>query len=224
MTRTTLAVAVLLSLAACKKPQPSAEFAEASSAYSSVTARMGDDAYADPEMARIEELLKQVAADSLDHQAAVDLQAQITAERKRVAEQEAQRKADMDMLRTDDAPAPDPTPEPPPPPPPADDQNPENASTQPQVGMDEGAFMKSFVGCFVEGEVITLSNVGKRARSFALRSDPECAKKHPAFATQLVLLSDGKVIARVDKSRVTTVEVTPDAGQRPAPAPADAGR
>lgn len=223
MTRTTLAVAVLLSLAACKKPQPSAEFAEASSAYSSVTARMGDDAYADPEMARIEELLKQVAADSLDHQAAVDLQAQIAAERKRIAEEDAQRKADMDMLQNDDAPAPDPTPEPAPPPP-ADAQNPENASTQPQVGMDEATFMKSFVGCFVEGEVITLSNVGKRARSFALRSDPECAKKHPAFAAQLVLLADGKVIARVDKSRVTTVEVAVDAGQKPAPASADAGR
>lgn len=87
-----LAGALLVLAPGCKKPQHSAEYTEASGAWSTITAKLGDDAYADPEMTRIEGLLKSVPADSLDAAAAQELLAKIQTERKRVEDDAAAHK------------------------------------------------------------------------------------------------------------------------------------
>ncbi|MBL8954179.1 MAG: hypothetical protein JNK82_25605, partial [Myxococcaceae bacterium] len=59
----------LLAFAACRKPKPSPAYTEASGTYTTLLARLGDDAYFDDEMTRIEGLLASVPANSSDAQA-----------------------------------------------------------------------------------------------------------------------------------------------------------
>jgi hypothetical protein len=81
--------AIGLGVAGCKKPRPSPEYTEASGAYSTLTAKLGDDAYSDPEMARIEALLARVPNDSVDAPAAKELLARIGQERAHAAAEAA---------------------------------------------------------------------------------------------------------------------------------------
>jgi len=80
--RTLALSCALLLVAGCHKPKPSLEYIEASGRYTSLTAELGDDAYADAEMTRLEDLLHKVPADSLDAQKAAELLATIAGERK----------------------------------------------------------------------------------------------------------------------------------------------
>lgn len=226
MRRLSLLVLPILVVLGCSKPKPSADYAEAQAAFDSVTARMGDDAYADAEMARIEGLLARVPADSPDAAAANALKGKIASEKARVAEDNKRREADLAVLRAPVAAAPSPIaeePKPPPPPPPTD---PVEDSSQPQVGLPLDQFQKKFGPCFSEGEMITVSNLGVRARAFSLGGSEDCKKKHADFATKWVLINEGKIIGMVGKDSVKQMSATPDAGPAPARAPvarADAG-
>lgn len=226
MRRLPLLALPFLVLLGCSKPRPSVDYAEAQASYDSVTARMGDDAYADPEMARIEGLLAKVPGDSPDAPAANALKGKIASEKARIAEDEKRRQADLAVLRAPVAappPAPTEQPKPPPPPPPED---PVAESTQPQVGLPFDQFQKKFGACFSEGEMITISNLGVRARAFSLGGNDDCKKKHGDFAAKWVLISEGKILGMVGKDSVKQMPTTPDGGPVPAPAPvarADAG-
>src|SRR4051794_1886122 len=98
--RTLALICALLLVAGCHKPKPSLEYIEASGRYTSLTAELGDDAYADPEMTRLEDLLHKVPADSLDAQKAAELLAVIASERKRIADEAAEKEK---ALRPPDA-------------------------------------------------------------------------------------------------------------------------
>jgi hypothetical protein len=222
MRRPSLVVLSLLVLAACSRPKPSADYAEAQMAYDSVTTRMGDDAFADPEMDRIGGLLDKVPPNNVDAPAAAALKGKIASERARIAAEAKARQADFDVLRAP-LPTPAPRPEEPKPteptPPPTD---PVADSEQPQVGLAFDEFTKKFGACFSEGELITISNRNIKARSFSVNASEECGKKHAGFASKLVLFDGGKIIGLVDKDSVKQVVVGADGGAPPAAA--DAGR
>ncbi len=94
---TCLAVGALVLLAqGCNRHKPSPEYEEASGSYSNLVARLGDDAYADAEMDRIEGLLAKVPPASSDAKAASDLTATIASERKRVAAEAAAHQKALD--------------------------------------------------------------------------------------------------------------------------------
>jgi hypothetical protein len=223
MRRLPLVVLPLLVLLACSRPKPSNDYADAQASWDSITTRIGDDAYADPEMERISGLLDKVPAASSDAAAAAALKAKIASERARIAEEAKKRQADLDVLR-----APIPTPNTPAPtpdaaPPPKPKEDPVEESGQPQVGLAYDQFAKRFGACFSEGEMITVSNLGVRARAFSLVSNEECAKKHADFTTKWVLFNEGKIIGMVPRDSVKQVSQTADGGAPPAARP-DAGR
>jgi hypothetical protein len=223
MRRLSIVVLSLFVLAGCSRPKPSADYAEAQMAYDSITTRSGDDAYADPEMDRINGLLDKVPPTSVDAPAAAALKAKISSERNRIAEDAKKRQADLDVLR---APVPSLTArpeEPKPTEPVPTPSDPVAESEQPQVGLSMADFTKKFGACFGEGELITISNMNLKARSFSLNASEECGKKHGGFASKLVLFDGGKIIGLVSKDSVKQVVSGGDGGAPP-PAPADAGR
>jgi hypothetical protein len=79
----------LVVLSGCPKPKPSLYYTEASNSYATLTARLGDDAFTDEGMTKIEELLRKVPDDSLDSAAAKQLLGRITGERKRIEGEKA---------------------------------------------------------------------------------------------------------------------------------------
>jgi hypothetical protein len=79
--------------------------------------------------------------------------------------------------------------------------------------------VKKYGPCFTEGEMITVSNMNVRARSFALNgANEDCKKRHGGFETKWILFNEGKIIGMVPKDSVK--QVTPNAPDAGAPAPA----
>ncbi|MGQ0508952.1 MAG: hypothetical protein ACT4TC_26920, partial [Myxococcaceae bacterium] len=67
-------VLVLFTVTACpKKKTPSAEYEQAHTLFSQLFAQKMSDAFTDPQMAQVEELLTKVPADSIDAPAAAEL-------------------------------------------------------------------------------------------------------------------------------------------------------
>lgn len=223
MRRPLIVVLSLFVLAACSRPKPSADYAEAQMAYDSVTTRMGDDAFADPEMGRISGLLEKVPPNSSDAPAAAALKGKIASERARIADEAKARQADLAVLRAP-LPAPPPRPDTPRPlEPPRAPSDPVADSEQPQVGLSIEDFARKFGACFTEGELITISNMNVRARAFSLISTEDCTRKHGGLASKWMLFDGGRLIGMVSKDSVKQVETGPDGGAPP-PRPGDGGR
>jgi hypothetical protein len=223
MRRLAIVVFSLLALAACNKPKPSNDYADAQAKWDSLVSHKGDDAYVDPEMDTVVSMLDRVPASSSDAAKAGELKGKIAAERARVAEEAKRRAADMAVLKAPIPNHPD-SAAPAQPPPPAEKPK-EDAvadSGQPQVGLAYDEFTKKFGACFSEGEMITVSNMNVKARAFSLVGNEECTKKHGAFSTKWILFSEGKIIGMVPKESVKQVTAQPaggaDGGAAPAPA------
>ena len=82
---------LLAMVAGCRRSKPSPEYAEAAALHSVLVARLGDDAYADPEMDRAVGLLVAVPPESSDLPAAEKLMQLIGTERQRIAAEAAAR-------------------------------------------------------------------------------------------------------------------------------------
>jgi hypothetical protein len=201
----------------CKKPQPSVDYAEAESLFSTLYASKLDDAYLDPQMAKIEELLGKVPANSRDQAAAAELLRKITTERARVTAENAARKATIDEALKPMAVAFDSTPLAPvpkdEPPPDAGDETPavDAGATQPETGMSTAEFQRKFSGCFSQGTSVELVGHGL-CETYELKDISNCRDRHPGYAAMLVVVGDGKILTLAAKADAVERVRLPDGG------------
>lgn len=213
----TILLAAALALAGCRKPQPSPEFAQANELHSRLYAAQLDDAYLDPEMSQVEELLGEVPSSSSDFAAARELAAHIESERARVeAERQARQEAIAEALRpTPFAFSDSPAPSPPQAAPAAEE--PDAGAAQPLPGMTRAEFVGRFSGCFRTRDPIEVEGRG-RLETWELKDIANCRDRHPGFSAQYVLVEGGQVHALVARRDVAIELRFPDGGL------ADAGR
>ena len=220
-----LAAGLLLTLAAtaCREPaRASPEYARAHGRFAQLYAQKLDDAYVDPEMARIEALLAQVPAGSRDAPAARELQARISEGRARsLGERRAREKALAEAHAPLAAPTAPVTPPPNRSPEPGDagvggrpDAGQEAdgglAGQGPGPGTPEDEVAHRFRGCFQRAQDITIVGRGLRT-SYSMVDRLSCRLEYPAQVGQVLLMEEGKVLALVPASSLRTE-------------PADAGR
>lgn len=197
-----LAVALGCGFAACHRPpSDSPEFRQAFDLYNELYAAKLDDAYGDPQMARVQALLRVVAPGSEQAGEAKDLlvkvelglaeyrarQARLSAD-ERAGEKPARWTGSADQIES-------------PLPPPA------SQLAGPSLGMTHDDFLSKFASCFdLKGLYQTAD--GKRGEAYALRAD--CAVRYPALTGSLVVLLGGRVAQLVALADVRTIAV--DAG------------
>lgn len=219
--KTLFAVAVALSLAACKKPQPSQDFADASQKFAALYGQKLDEAYADPQMDPILDQLKKVPADSLDADAAKQLISRIETGR-------AQQRANQEKLAAASKAALTPTampnfgggtaqvqqqPQVQQPETAQDAGMAQNRAIAPRPGMTSAEFEKSFGDCFDYGPTIYLGGAGTGpADSRTLKDLNRCKDLLPGFESRYVLFQNGAVVTIMDKSAIQSVTVGADGG------------
>jgi hypothetical protein len=206
---------LLLALGACRgKPQPSADFAQASERFNRLYGQKLDDAYAAPEMEEIEAQLARVPAESLDAPAAQSLLARIREGRALAAKQQADMASALREART-------PTSVPPSsgdmeaPPAPAATDEPDageaDAGTPgPQVGTPESELTGGFRGCFTRTGTVQVTGRGPRP-FWELQGSSRCRLEYPALVESIVVVENAQVLMIAPRSDVKT-------------GPADAGR
>ena len=199
----TFAFAVVLTSAllavGCRKKQlPSDRYTEAHELFTKLYATALDDAFADPQMARVEELLQQVPEDSSDYVAASELSRRIRDGRTRLQKAEGVRRAAatqalasgpyerMGPLKR----APDPVAE-------AADAG----SNQPSAHMALAEFTNRFSGCFQRSDPINLVGKGM-LDSWELKDIANCRDRHPGFDQLFVLTDSKEVVTNVSKNLV----------------------
>ncbi len=192
----------MLALVSCyRKPPDSPQFEEAFALYNQLYAKGLDDAYGEPQMARVAELLQQVDPKSGQGLESKDLLSKVE---HGITEYHARADRLAAVAASADAPVefkgggfalPAPTGVPPPPGPAA-----------PALGMTRDEFTARFGDCFdrkgdyEQGE--------KRGEAFGVR--PSCAERFPTFANALVVLMDNRVTQLVPTKEVKVLTV--DAG------------
>jgi len=187
----------LLAVGCRKKQLPSDSYTQAHELFTKLYATSLDDAYADPQMARVEALLQQVAEDSSDYPAASALSRRIREGRKHLQEADAARRAAaaqaiasgpyerMGPIKR----APDPVAE-------AD-----AGSNQPSPHMALAEFTNRFSGCFQRSDPINLVGKGM-VDSWELKDIANCRDRHPGFDQLFVLTDSKEVVTNVAKNLV----------------------
>ena len=218
--RIVLVAALALGAAGCKKHKPSPDYAEAVALYDRLYADKLEDAYIDPGMAQVEELLARVPADSRDQQAAAELMAKIQAGRARIsAENDARQKTIADALKPVDfksgsegptfvqpatPPAPEPSPD-------AAVAAPDAGATQPLTGMTAAEFQRRFSTCFALFKPLEVTGQGL-CDAYELKDMALCRERHPGFVSALVLTNAEKVVGIAPKSAMVVEYRYPDGG------------
>lgn len=205
-------VCALLLLSACSgRPQPSADFTEASQRFSRLYGQHLDAAYGLPEMAEIDAQLARVPERSLDAEAARALRERIREGRERFQEQQEETQVALDEARTPSSVQPSMEVGEPPAEQEQPDAGPPDAGTPgPQAGTAERELAGGFLGCFTRGQVVEVVGRGPR-QTWELQGSSRCRLEYPAHADSLVVVEDAKVLLVTPKSSVRT-------------GPADAGR
>jgi len=188
----------LLAVGCRKKQLPSDSYTQAHELFTKLYATSLDDAFADPQMARVEALLQQVAEDSSDYPAASALSRRIREGRKHLQEADAARRAAaaqaiasgpyerMGPIKR----APDPVAE-------AADAG----SNQPSPHMALAEFTNRFSGCFQRSDPINLVGKGM-VDSWELKDIANCRDRHPGFDQLFVLTDSKEVVTNVAKNLV----------------------
>ncbi len=179
---------------------PSEQYTQAHELFTKLYAAQLDDAFADPAMARVEELLRQVRDDSSDWRAAKELSRRIQEGRKAIADAEAARRiasaqasAPMPYQRmTPDAPKPSGAPA-------APEKN--AGANQPVPHMALSEFTSRFSGCFKAADKINVLGQGM-FDSWELKDIANCRDRHPGFDQLLVLTDAKEIFTTVAKSLV----------------------
>ena len=218
-----IAVVATVCTVGCKKPQPSPDYAEAETLFSALYADKLDDAYTDPQMEKVEELLGRVPAASRDQAAAAELLRKISTERARVEAENAARKAAIDdalkpvAANFDSRPLAA-VPQDPQDEPPADAGTSAGAvdagPTQPETGMSSSEFLQKFSGCFSQGSAVELTGHGL-CDTYELKDIANCRDRHPGFASTLVVIGEGKILTLSSKSKVQVRTRLEDGGLGP---------
>jgi len=211
-----VAAALLLALVSCyRKPPDSPQFEEAFTLYNQLYAKGLDDAYGEPQMARVADLLREVDPKSAQGLEAKDL---LTKVERGMMEYHARAERLAAMAASADLPAefkgggiilPTSTAVPAP-----------AAAAAPALGMTRDEFTARFGDCFDrKGDY---EQGDKRGEAFAVR--PGCVERFPTFANALVVLIDNRVTQLIPTKEVKVLTV--DAGEAapsealPVPAPA----
>jgi hypothetical protein len=193
-----LALAILAAEGCRKRQRPSEEYAQAHELFTKLYAAQLDDAYQDPQMTRVEELLRQVSDDSSDYADAQELATRIRQARRKAQEEDAARRTAashatavpyqrmLDDRRTETAQAPA-----------AEDAG----SSQPSPHMALSEFTSRFSGCFRQADEINLVGRGM-VNSWELKDIANCRDRHPGFDRLLVLTDSREVVTSVAKSLV----------------------
>ncbi len=210
----TLALLVL-TLAACRaRPQPSPQYDQAYGLYNRLYQKSLDDAYGDPQMVAVVELLHQVAPTSSSAADAAELLNKVESGMKDYNAREALLHEQEQALEkparwTGSASADLPTRAP-------------SATPGPVLEMTRDDFLAHFGDCFEFKGVYQQRE--KQGEAYGVRTGP-CLGRYQAFAQSLVVLMDNKVTAVVSIADVKTIVV--DAGapeqaaaEAPAPPPA----
>lgn len=208
-----LTLGVVLLTGGCNRAKPSLEYAEAAGQHSILVARLGDDAYVDDEMTRVEELLHKVPAQSTDAAAAAQLLALIASERKRIEAEAAAHQRELDAaLRVTDLPDSPRTPEPVAPPPDAPDAG---GSWELTAGMTVDEMKKASGDCFSSTGPIKLRKTDGTdldGQLYERRDSEPCRTRYEQYTGRMLVFRDGKLAGNFGKN-----ELQREPAPRPAP-------
>jgi len=224
--------AALLAPAACRKPKPSPAFLEARGAYTTLIAELGDDAYAEPQMQQIEDVLKTVPSDSADAQAAQDLLAKIASERKRIDDERAAREKALASALAPTPPdnSPRPTESPEPAAAAVDAGTPSEFAT----GMSLEDVRRVSQGCFSFSGPLQLRNADgteSPAEVYERMDSTVCNSRYARYSDRFLVFKENKLVGDFAKSSFINVKAPAAGGAagaggtaapapKPAPAPA----
>jgi hypothetical protein len=190
----------LVAIAGCqKKPMPSERYAQAHELFSKLYAAQLDDAFVDPAIARVEELLAQVPEDSSDFAPAKALSRRIREGRSHLQEAEAVRRAasaqalasgPYERMQVQAARPPEAAP-------PIEDAG----SSQPSAHMPLSEFTRRFSGCFQSSDRINVLGQGMHD-SWELKDIANCRDRYPGFDQLLVLTNGTEVAMNIAKSLI----------------------
>ncbi len=183
---------VLVAIGGCQKKQvPSERYIEAHALFSKLYAAQLDDAFVDPAIAQVEDLLGKVPEDSSDFAPAQALSRRIREGRSHLQEAEAVRRAASALALasgpyermqvqaarpTEAAPSVE-----------------DAGSNQPWAHMPLSEFTRRFSGCFKSSDKINVLGQGMH-ESWELKDIANCRDRHPGF-DQLLVLTNGKEVA-----------------------------
>jgi hypothetical protein len=195
----------------CRRQKlPSQEFAAADRLFVRIYGEKLDDAFLDPRMPQVEQLLSQVGEDSADYPAAQQLQSRINAGRQKA---QAELNARSELLRSASAPVQMISRWTPSPPVDAGPAQEPDAGHEPESGMALGEFTHDFSDCFTPWKPIQLTQKGvvqNTVDSWELKDIANCRDRHPGFQERLVLTDPRKVVMVVRRSMLDAHEA--DAG------------
>ncbi len=198
-------IGLVAAAGACKRAKPSNEYTEAAGLHSTLVARLGDAAYADDEMSRVEGLLDKVPADSTDAAAAAELKRLIGSERKRIEDERLAHEREMESLldaptTTDSPRAVDPPPEAP-----TADTDAGSSYLELTPGMSVDDLKKVSGDCFASTGPIKLRRPDKTevdGELFERRDTGTCRERFEHYAGRVLVFRDGKLAANYDKAEV----------------------
>ena len=193
-----------------KQKAASPQFAQASAQFNHLYAEELEDAYLDPQMEAIEAQLRQVPADSLDHDAAQALLSRIAKGREqarrdqeRLAKEQREALAPPTFAPSSETPGE-----------PAGRAAPA-AVGRPEVGMPRNEFAAKFSNCFNSMGPVQVADAGT-AEVFSLSTSADCQKQFSWYADRLVVVDQEKVIGFGLKSQFRAAPPPSDAGVAPA--------
>jgi hypothetical protein len=206
-----LFVSALVWTPGCRRQKlPSQEFAAADRLFVRIYGEKLDDAFLDPRMAQVEQLLSQVGEESADYPAAQQLQSRINAGRQKA---QTELNARRELLRSASAPVQMISTWKPSPPVDAGLAQESDAGHEPASGMALGEFTHEFSDCFTPWKPIQLTEKGvvqNTVDSWELKDIANCRDRHPGFQERLVLTDPRKVVMVVRRSMLEVHEA--DAG------------
>ncbi len=194
-----LLLAMPLSSGCRRGKAPSEEFTQAHGLFTRLYAAKLDDAFDDPQMAQVEELLQQVPENSLDFTGARELLVRIregraalkaAAQARHAAQAQALASGGYQRMLDDRAVAGSGNA-------PAEDAG----VAHPTAGMAVAEFTGRFSNCFQTSEAINVIGHGKMD-SWELKDIANCRDRHPGFDGSLVLTDARQVFMVVPKSAV----------------------
>jgi hypothetical protein len=209
--RLPISAALALSLlAGCmNRGEPSPVFREAQDEFNALYGREVEDSYLSPELPPIEKKLESVPASSSDKARAEELLRRIRSGRERVEANRAEREAeivaalkptaDFAFSQTEEEQH-------------AKAEPVDAGAAVPVEGMALKEFNARFGDCFGSGESVMVNKQGMRP-TWALKELPPCRKQFSGFEQKILVGEDEKILAIVDRSRLTVRTV--DAGTPP---------
>jgi hypothetical protein len=191
---------------------PSQEFAAANRLFVRVYGEKLEDAFVDPRMTQVEQLLNEVGVDTADYPGAQELLGRI-----RTGREKAQKElnARRELMRAANAPVQMTSRWTPTPPVDAGIAEVADAGHEPASGMALGEFTHEFSDCFSPWKPIQLSEGGVdrgMVDSWELKNIGNCRDRHPGFQDRLVLTDPRKVVMVVSRALLEVHQV--DAGAR----------